>query len=677
MPGTSAAAPDGLPEVDEVRGRRPGLDEVVLLAPGLVLVGVLAFWAFSDGGFTPTTWYPSAIFLLGLLVVTSVSAPTTGWQRRLLLPAGLLGALCVWSFASISWAAVKGDAWDGANRTLLYLVIFVVAARWPWGRVGGVVILACLSTSFAAIGCVTLVRISQATDVTRYLAGGRLADPTGYPAATAALFLMVLWPAVVLASQRDVPAPLRALQHGVATALLELSILPQSRGALYTLPFVLLTFLVIVPNRARALAALIPIALATAIALPTLLDVYRTQQHNGDVQGAFRSALIAIVASAAAVAAVGFLAAHLDLRWRRSARTSQRLRWAMALALILVAAGGAAAFAPRVGDPVDRASSAWRSFKHGGEPTGGASHFTGLGSFRYDFYRVSYTLFKEHPIGGVGVDNFAADYLRLRHGNEQPKYPHSLELRLLSGTGAVGALLFAGFLVATARVLWRRPIRPLERALSAASGAVFLSWFIHGSVDWLWEFPALGGTAFACLGLAVSLTSRRAPAAAGGSRSGRAARTVGMALAAGLALLSFGLPWLAYRDTAVAAAGWSVDPAAAYARLDTAARLNPVSDQPDLVAGAIASRLGDAARMTTYFERALRRNPQGWYPNLELGTVAAARSMPKRAVQYLRRAHELNPRDPLVTRALTSARNGHPLSIHDIDHELVVRNRRS
>jgi hypothetical protein len=239
----------------------------------------------------------------------------------------------------------------------------------------------------------------------------------------------------------------------------------------------------------------------------------------------------------------------------------------------------------------------------------------------------------------------------------------------------VGALLFAGFLVATARVLWRRPVRPLERALTAASGAVFLSWFIHGSVDWLWEFPALGGTAFACLGLAVSLASRRAPAAAGGFRGWRAARAVGMALGVGLALVSFGLPWLTYRDTAIAAGDWRVDPSAAYARLDTAARLNPLSDQPDLVAGAIASRLGDARRMSIYFQRALRRNLEGWYPNLELGTVAAARSMPEQAVRYLRRAHELNPRDPLVTRALTSARDGHPLSIRDIDHELVVRNR--
>jgi hypothetical protein len=79
--------------------------------------------------------------------------------------------------------------------------------------------------------------------------------------------------------------------------------------------------------------------------------------------------------------------------------------------------------------------------------------------------------------------------------------------------------------------------------------------------------------------------------------------------------------------------------------------------------------------MSIYFQRALRRNLEGWYPNLELGTVAAARSMPEQAVRYLRRAHELNPRDPLVTRALTSARDGHPLSIRDIDHELVVRNR--
>ncbi len=46
-------------------------------------------------------------------------------------------------------------------------------------------------------------------------------------------------------------------------------------------------------------------------------------------------------------------------------------------------------------------------------------------------------------------------------------------------------------------------------AVAAASVATVsvLYWLIHGSLDWFWEFPALGGAAFAMLGLAAGLAA--------------------------------------------------------------------------------------------------------------------------------------------------------------------------
>src|SRR5207302_7556647 len=80
-----------------------------------------------------------------------------------------------------------------------------------------------------------------------------------------------------------------------------------------------------------------------------------------------------------------------------------------------------------------------------------SSHFTsGLGNNRYDFWRVALIELRAHPAAGVGADNFAEDYVRLRRSSEEPLYPHSLELRVLAQTGVVGALLFAGFLIAAA-----------------------------------------------------------------------------------------------------------------------------------------------------------------------------------------------------------------------------------
>src|SRR5204862_488282 len=46
-------------------------------------------------------------------------------------------------------------------------------------------------------------------------------------------------------------------------------------------------------------------------------------------------------------------------------------------------------------------------------------------------------------------------------------------------------------------------------AAAAAGVGAFTYWLLHGSVDWLWEFPALGAGAFALLGLAAGLAPRR------------------------------------------------------------------------------------------------------------------------------------------------------------------------
>ena len=43
---------------------------------------------------------------------------------------GCLAAYTALSFLSILWAAVPGDAWEGANRTLLYLLVFALFALW-------------------------------------------------------------------------------------------------------------------------------------------------------------------------------------------------------------------------------------------------------------------------------------------------------------------------------------------------------------------------------------------------------------------------------------------------------------------------------------------------------------------------------------------------------------------
>ena len=139
---------------------------------------------------------------------------------------------------------------------------------------------------------------------------------------------------------------------------------------------------------------------------------------------------------------------------------------------------------------------------------------SGLGSNRYDFYRVALDEFLHHPLVGIGADNFQQQYLVHGRSEETPHYPHSVELRTLSQTGLIGALLalvgLGAALLAAARGL--RGSDPLGRAVVAAALAGFAYWVVHGSFDWFWEFAGLGAPAFALLGLACALAPRASDA---------------------------------------------------------------------------------------------------------------------------------------------------------------------
>ena len=91
---------------------------------------------------------------------------------------------------------------------------------------------------------------------------------------------------------------------------------------------------------------------------------------------------------------------------------------------------------------------------------------SGLGSNRYDFFRVALDEFEAHPVAGIGVDNFQEQYLRRGRSDETPRYPHSVELRTLTETGLIGALLAVVGLAAALVAGWRA-MRRVDDALGA------------------------------------------------------------------------------------------------------------------------------------------------------------------------------------------------------------------
>jgi tetratricopeptide (TPR) repeat protein len=667
------------------------LREAPTTVPALAAMALFFVWATDQAGYPLTHWAPGGLIVLALLGIAlgfvGVRAGEIPIPVKLAL--GCLTAYTALSFASILWAGVPGDAWEGANRTLVYLLVFALFACWPQHGRSAALLLGAWTLAMIGLAAFVALHVNAAAHsparLANLLPGGRLTYPSGYANANAAQWLIAFWPALLLAREARLHWSLRGLLAGGAVLLAEVALLSVSRGSLYATPVVLVLVFALLPHRARTFAVLVPVAAGIAAAAPAVLRVGERIEHGQNAAGAVHGVIAAL-----AVGLVVALAAALDSRRTLSevsARRARRALGAVAVATLIaaLALGWAAA-----GDPLTRARHAWDTFKSGsGYAANGAGNrlTSGLGSNRYDFYRVALDEFVAHPLAGIGADNFQQQYLAHGRSDETPHYPHSVELRTLSQTGSLGALLalvgLGAALVAGWRALRNRS-DPLGAAVAAAALAGFAYWVAHGSFDWFWEFAGLGAPAFAMLGLACALAPRRetprgetlhGETARGGPRaSGLDLRRLGIlggAIAALVAAASLTAPWLSRLQVQSAARIWPQDPSTAYSRLNEAARLNPLSDEPDVVAGSIALRLGELPHADREFELALERAPGDAYATLERGAIASARGDRVGALALLQRAVRLNPRDPLARAALAQARGGERVDVYNLNRAIL------
>lgn len=644
-----------------------------LLPLGAFIVALFLLFASQDGGYAPTVWLPGTLFVLGLLVAVLATGASAIRERPLIAGAvACFAAFTLWNYATVFWAQERGLAWDGANRTLLYLCVFTVFVSRQWSARGTAIVIGGYAMGVAVLVGVHVNRALAGGDPAAYFLFGRLASPIDYSNALSALVLAAFWPAALLASRRGVPPVVRGIMLAAAGLLLDTAILAESRTTLVAAPVALLVYVLVVPNRLRAVLALVPVVVVCGLSAQKLLDVYLAVFRGEHVSSTLHDARLAIARGVVALFFVGALAGFVD----RAVTVPARLVRSASIVAVAVAAlifvVGAAGAVVAYGNPVHGVRVGWRHFTSNRDDYGRVHLLSGLGSNRYDMWRSATLQFLRHPIGGVGSDNYGAGYLLDRHTAEEPLYPHSIELRVPAETGLVGVVLFGGFLGVGVLALRRARAGSSDatRAAGAAAAMVLVYWLVHGSVDWFWEIPALTGPAIAAFALAIRTgdeLSPRRPSAAGRWR-------VSVLLLAGLVIaVPVASTWVAAKETALAANNWPGSPARAFDRLSIARRANPLSTMPDMIAAVIAGRIGDRGRERASYEQALRRDGANWYAQLKLGLLDAIAGMRVSALDRLSVAVRLNPRDPVLREVLGRVRHGETPDPAQIDRVFLAR----
>jgi hypothetical protein len=695
---TSSAAPVRLRRLRAAVPHAPaaiGAETVRLAICAGITIVLLAAAAADDGGYSSVVWLGGAIGLVAVAVWARLvfgRTPRLGRWGRLALAA--LALYAVWSYASILWATDKGTALIGANRALLYLVLFWLFAGLSFTRRRLELSLAAYLLAIGALAVAILGELA-AGPAPQLLINGQLAAGLGYHNATAALGTIGAAGSILASCSRSHRPLMRAGLVAGASACIELSLLAQSRGWLYTLPVIVVTLLVITPQRGRAAAwAWIP-ALAALATLPwvrhgwALIDGAAGAGHQTVAAADLHTARVALIAALVS-GVVAWLFAHIQRRYVLSRRGKRAAAWLWRTVASAGVAGAAAGAVLLVS--TGKLAHGWHQFTTDASFKPGVSRFVELGSGRYDLWRVAVHSFLNHPVGGLGQDNFAQAYVAARHTTEEPLWAHSLELRLLAHTGLVGLVLFCAF-IAFAVVAWRRAAQTGDRRLRLALATALVPltvWVVHGSVDWFWELPALSGAAFAFLGAVVALEPGRQSVAAVELDPGRghagspaklwrrraAVRFAGVATVlagAALALVALVPTYLGERALGAGRTLALANPAAALRDLSLAARFEPFNSAPLAMESGIELRTGHGALALRRAREGIARDPGNWLLWLEYGLAAGAARRPALERSALAHARSLDPREPVIALAQRRAGTRHPLTIADVAAMLSAR----
>jgi hypothetical protein len=464
----------------------------VLIVAGACLLAAPTVLAFYSGGYFAQPRLVAGIVMWALVLVVAAVGPAplpSSTPGRLAL--GGLVALTAWSALSILWAPQGGPAIQNVQRLVLYVGALLLAvgtlresglrrAVEPALATGAAIV---IGYGLAGRVLPDLVKLASSRS-----ALGRLEQPLTYWNAEGALAALGLVLCARLAGDPGRPRAIRLVAAALAPLLAAGLYLSYSRGALAVAVLGLLVLAALAPSRAQLRAA--AVVLVTGICVGVVAELLPRSREG--------ITLLAALIVAGAVTA--FLVARTAAEPSHAPAWYSRLRPLAWAATALVAAG------LLVGGIAERPSK--RELSSGA----GAGRLTSVSSNRYEYWRVALNAFRDDPLIGAGSGGFRVVWLQERPIRETVRDTHSLEFEVAAELGLVGLLalaLMCGGMIVTAR-------RALagHGPVAAGAAAALVVWFLHASIDWDWEMPAVTLPALVLAGLLITQAEGgRAPAA--------------------------------------------------------------------------------------------------------------------------------------------------------------------
>jgi len=464
----------------------------------------------------------------------------------------LFTGYAVWTLASNLWAPSSGSAWQITGQTFMYLLFLTLALTYFTSARTRQAFKYMVMLGALALVVTCLWHLWTVEDQASMFLGGRLTFPIGHANAAAALFLVPFWPLVWLAAGPNERSPIRGAALGVATGLVGLALMTQSRGAVWALGMTLILLFALSPGRLRLLLYLVVPALLMVYAFPALDAYWQHGPQSIDGTAAARTLTISVVSAGF----IGMVIALLE-RW---VKVSKRMK---AIFGIVVLAGcvaglvyGALTLTQDSGGPVAWFRDRWdhlsaepasdlppTTFQPDGTPIPSET--------RAQVWSSSWQELNAHLVIGTGAGYPATAT------NVSDAKTDSLVLRVLRETGVVGGVLaFGAMIVSLVGILWprtvigwrntkaawrnrrrragtatdttagastegedthvdRRPVSrwgrdPMAYGWEMALLAAVVYWFIHANLEPLWQMTGVTLPALLFLAAALAATDARA-----------------------------------------------------------------------------------------------------------------------------------------------------------------------